>query len=202
MLTLPLNKEGTTPGKLTLSLKKGSKFTIALAWNSKKDLDVHALLATNSGNGAKVSAFEQVLSTFNAKRTNPQGILVTNPDGSFSTPCGSLRHSGDSRDGTMKDIDETIIVDGSKIPAGVNEVPIFVTIHPAGQVTFAEVESASITILDEDGKELGAFKLTTEFSKFNAVQMGSLMLGEKGWEFSIVGSGFIGDFNTVLEHFS
>ncbi len=201
MLTLPLVKAGQTPGKLQLKLSKGARFTIELAWDSPHDLDAHALLATNSGNGAKVTGFEQVLSTYNATKSNPEGTLVNNADGSFSTPCGALTHSGDSRTGVAKDVDEVITIDGSKVAAGVNEIPIFVTIHQ-GQKTFAEVKKASITIKDETGNTLGSFQLTSEFAGFNAVQMGSLILGASGWEFSIVGVGFNGDFNTVLGHFS
>lgn len=201
MLQLPLAKPGMTAGKLTLSLNKGASFKIELAWDSPHDLDAHALLAINNGAGAKVSSLEQVLSTYNTKKNSPGGVLVTNPDGSFKTPCGSLLHSGDSRTGVVKEVDESITVDGSKVPNDVNEIPIFVTIH-GGRGTFAEVKMASITIKDDTGKVLEAYQLTTEFAGFNAVQMGSLMLGANGWEFAAVGTGFTGDFNTVLGHFS
>lgn len=202
MLKLPLGKPGDTTPKLKLSLNKGARFTVELAWDSAHDLDAHALLATNSGNGAKVSSFEGVLSTYNSKKTNPAGLLVTNANGSFSTTCGALTHSGDQRTGLNMDVDETITIDGSKVADGINEIPIFVTIHPGKAATFAEVQKASITIKDDSGKVLGAYELTGEFAKFNAVQMGSLLRSESGWDFTAVGSGFAGDFNTVLEHFS
>lgn len=200
MMTLPLAKPGQVAGKLTLPLSKGARFNIELAWDSSEDLDAHALLAANNGGGAKVTSFEQVLSTYNSKKTNPSGLLLTNPDGSFSTPCGALTHSGDSRTGVAQSVDEIITIDGSKIPAGVNEIPIFITIHE--KMTFAAVKTASVTIKDDSGKVLGEYQLTAEFAGFNAVQMGSLILGSNGWEYAIVGAGFNGDFNTVLGHFS
>ena len=202
MLQLKLGKPGDNTPKLKLSLNKGARFTVELAWDSSHDLDAHALLGTNSGAGAKVTSFEQVLSTYNSKKTNPQGLLITNANGSFSTPCGALTHSGDQRTGLNKDVDETITIDGSKVTEGINEIPIFVTIHPGSSVTFAEVKTASITIKDDSGKVLGAYQLTGEFAQFNAVQMGSLLRSDSGWEFTAVGSGFAGDFNTVLGHFS
>jgi len=200
MLKLPLTKPGEAVQKLQLSLNKGARFTVELRWDSTHDLDAHALLATNGGGGAKVSALEQVLSTYNSKRTNPNGTLIMNQDGSFSTPCGALTHSGDARTGVTTDIDELITILGDKVGSEVNEIPIFVTVH--GGATFAGVKSASITIKDDGGKVLGEYQLTNEFAAFNAVQMGSLLHSEKGWEFAPVGSGFMGDFNTVLGHFS
>ena len=77
-LELKLSKPGDTAPKLSLNLAKPARFTVELYWESAHDLDAHALLATNSGAGAKVTSFDQVLSTYNAKKTNPQGTLVTN----------------------------------------------------------------------------------------------------------------------------
>ncbi len=207
MLKLPLAKPGEstqTVGKLSLNLNKGSRFSVELAWESAHDLDAHALLGHNDGSGAKVTDYAQVLSTYNTKKMNPGASLTANADGSFSTPCGALTHSGDSRSGIGKLVDEIITVDGSKIQNGVNEIPIFVTIHSKAKpgTKFNEVNDASIVIKDESGKVLGEYRLTGEFAQFNAVQMGSLMLGPSGWEFAPVGNGFMGDFNTILGSFS
>lgn len=199
---LSLTKPGETAPKLSLNLAKPARFSVELYWDSAHDLDGHALLATNAGEGAKITSFEQVLSTYNCKKTNPNGTLPVNPDGSFSTPDGSLTHSGDSRSGVGKAIDETIQIDGSKIPAGANEIPIFVTIHPASAAKFSQVQRAGIRIKNEQGVVLCEYELTTQFGAFEAVQMGSLLLGPAGWSYSAAGSGFNGDLNTVLGHFS
>ena len=173
---LPLSKPGEAVKKLTLSLSKGARFTVELAWDSKHDLDAHALEGTNNGDGAKVSDFAQVLSTYNVIKPGITGpALPRNPDGSFSTISGALMHSGDKRDGTLQGVDEMITIDGARIPAGVNEIPIFVTVHPSTVATFRDVKQASITIKSDDGRTLGAYQLTNEFGAFNAVQMGSLM---------------------------
>lgn len=201
-LQLELQKPGQKVEKLSLSLNKGSRFTIELYWDSAEDLDAHALLCHNDGNGAKVSSLDEVLSTYNCKKTNPNGTLRANPDGSFSTPEGSLTHSGDARTGIGPDIDEVIIIDGAKVPSRINEIPVFVTIHPSGVSNFGAVKSAGIRIKDDSGKELGSYYLSNEFGSFDAVQMGSLMLGSSGWEYAAVGNGFNGDFNTILDYFS
>lgn len=204
-LTLNTAKPGTEKPKLRLSTKKGDKFKLVLRWDSAHDVDTHALLARNNGGGAKVDAFEQVLSTYNCSSTNPEGKLPPNPDRSFNTPEGALWHSPDRTNGAGNgdDPDEIIVVDGSKVPDGFNEIPIFITIHPSSQpATFGEVRDASIQILDESGKELGHYKLSTEFASFSGVQMGSLILGTNGWEYVAVGTGFMGDINNILEFFS
>lgn len=206
MLTLSLEKPGGAVPKLQLSLTKGARFEVTIAWECEHahlhDVDLHALEARNDGSGAKVQELSSILSTYNTRSMNPKGgALPTNADGSFATPSGGLRHSGDIRaQGTA----ETIAIDGSRIPEGVNEIPVFVTIHsPAREAeTFAEIEKATIAIVDEGGKELGSYMLSGEFKDFNVVQFGSLLLGESGWEYAAVGRGFKGNFNDVLGHFS
>lgn len=201
-LQLPLVKPGETAPKLSLNLAKPARFSVELYWDSEHDLDGHALLAANTGGGAKITSLDQVLSTYNAKKTNPNGALTNNVDGSFSTPCGGLTHSGDSRTGMGKAVDEIITIDGAKVPSDVNEIPIFVTIHPSKSAKFMDVRTAGIRIKNDQGAILGEYELTNQFGQFDAVQMGSLLLGANGWSYSAAGSGFNGDFNTILGHFS
>lgn len=216
MLTLKLEKPGVTAPKLKLSLNKGARFTAKVEWRCEADhaddIDVHALEARNDGSGAKVTELTSILSTYNTKRMNPAGALETRPDGSFQTPSGGLVHSGDKR---VQDNSETIVIDGAQLPGGVNEVPILVTVHEADhgagheegdadeeEAAFGDIDVCTITLTDESGRELGAYSLSDEFRDFNVVQLGSILLGENGWEFAPVGRGFKGDFNDVLAHFS
>jgi tellurium resistance protein TerD len=148
-----------------------------------------------------VGRLESILSTYNTKLMNPAaGVLITNADGSFATPEGGLSHSADVREqGSF----ETIVIDGARLAEGVNEIPIFVTIHSSDEVeTFEEIEKAGITITDDGGKELGSYQLSDEFKDFNVVQFGSAIHGENGWEYAPVGRGFVGNFNDVLAQFS
>ena len=205
-LQLSLAKPGDAPvQKLALNLNKGDTFSIELRWDSDDDLDAHALLAFNNGSGAKISSLDQILSTYNAKVTNSSGTLNSNPDGSFSTPDGSARHSGDALDGGGNDedeADETITIYGAKVPSNVNEIPIFITIHPAGTTRFAQVRNAGIRIKNSGGKVIGEYHLTNEFGNFDAVQMGSLILENGQWSYLPAGSGFNGDFNFIIGYFS
>lgn len=218
MLTLTLEKPGALPArKLQLSLNKGAAFKVTVAWQCdarhQDDIDIHALEARNVGSGAKVSAIEEILSTYNTTKMSPKtGVLPTAADGSFATPSGGLRHSGDVR---VQGNSETIVIDGSKLPAGVNEIPLFATVHKAehtaahdagseveDEAAFADIEVCTVMIADERGRELGAYQLSKEFGEFNVVQLGSILHGEDGWEYAPVGRGFTGTFNDVLGHFS
>lgn len=217
MLQLSLEKEGVAPSpKLRLNLNKGSRFTVVVKWDCEAhhedDVDVHALAAINDGNGAKIASLDQILSTYNTKKMSRLGVLVNNQDGSFEVFFGALRHSGDIR---KQGKSETIIIDGSKMPTGINEIPLFVTVHEADhgegheegeegeeEPAFSDINYCAVSIVDENGKVLGEYRLSEEFAEFNVAQMGSLMLDEDGWHYAPVGRGFTGDFNEVLAHFS
>ncbi|MEO7999646.1 MAG: TerD family protein [Gemmatimonadaceae bacterium] len=219
MLTLSLEKPGSKPApKLQLSLNKGATFNVEIKWDCaaahQDDLDIHALEAANDGSGAKVTSLEQVLSTYNTRKMSPEsGVLPTNPDGSFSTPSGGLRHSGDVR--IQGQESEKLTIDGSKLPEGINEIPLFATVHKADhgeghedgdedeeEAAFADIETCTVTITDDSGKELGSYQLSQEFGEFNVVQLGSIMLDRTGWQYAPVGRGFTGTINDILAHFS
>ena len=206
-LELELVKPGQKGNALSLSLKKQTGVVVELRWESSEDLDGHMLLATNDGDGGRVYALSRVLSTYNTELPLADGSSkhrICGDTRSFKTPCGSLVHRGDARSGGSKsDADEIITVHFSLIPDDVNEIPIFITIDSKRPIAFSQVKNASIRILDDSGDILGEYHLTRQFGEFNAVQMGSLVRTEdNGWEYVPAGSGFSGDFNTILEHFS
>lgn len=216
-LTLNLEKPGVpAPKSLKLSLQKGAVFTATIFWDChpahKDDLDVHAFEAVNNGSGAKVWGLAGVLSTYNTKKMSRLGALPVNADGSFATPSGGLTHSVDVR---IQGSSEVITIDGSKLPAGVNEVPLIATVHEADhgaghegghegeeEAAFADIEICTVTIADQRGTVLGSYTLSKEFGEFNVVQLGSIMYGDEGWVYVPVGRGFTGDLNDVLAHFS
>lgn len=208
-LTLNLAKPGETAPKLALNLNKGERFRVRLAWDGPNDLDLHALVCTNHGNGAKAGSFGDILSTYNVRRrigTQEVGSLTPEADGSFSIHDGALKHSPDARDGDRLDIDEWIAIDPARLPApvaGFLEIPLVAMIHPQqGAVRFRDVQNASVIVETEAGQPLLRAALSQEFGDFVGVQMGSILVGPGGAEFAAVGTGFNGDFNAVLAHFS
>lgn len=208
-LTLNLAKPGEAAPKLALNLNKGERFRVRLAWEGANDLDLHALFCINAGAGARASSFADILSTYNVRRrigAQEVGTLTPAADGSFSIHGGALKHSPDARDGDQLDIDEWLEIDpaGLTQPAtGVIEIPLVAMIHPqSGALRFRDVRNATVIVETVAGQALLRVALGSEFGEFIGVQMGSIVVGNKGAEFVAIGVGFNGDFNAVLGHFS
>lgn len=208
-LQLNLTKPGDVAPKLSLSLDKGERFKVRLSWDGDTDLDLHALVAVNTGAGAKVSAFEDILSPYNVKRVirgTEQGILSKNADGTFEVHGGAVKHSPDATDGALEGDDEWVSIQPDRLapPAnGVIEIPLVAMIHPqnVGR-TFRNVKNARVIVENAAGKELLNVSLSDQFAEFVGVQMGSIMIEPSGSSFVAVGVGFNEDFNQVLGHFS
>ena len=208
-LQLNLTKPGDVAPKLTLSLDKGERFKVRLSWDGETDLDLHALVAVNVGNGAKVSSFDDILSPYNVKRVirgQEQGTLPLAADKTFSVHGGALVHSPDATDGNANGDDEWVSIAPDRLTppaAGAIEIPLVAMIHP--QTTgrkFRDVKNAKVIVENGAGTELLNVSLSEQFGEFVGVQMGSIMVEASGASFVGVGVGFNTDFNQVLGHFS
>jgi len=209
-LVLNLTKPGEAAPKLKLNLSKGERFTARLSWDGATDIDLHAIVCTNEGAGAKASSLDDILSTYNVRRRiagEEVGTLDKKPDGTFEVHGGALVHSADALDGQLDGVDEWIRIDPSRLakPAvGVIEIPLVSMIHPqAGARRFRDVQNATVSIVNGSGNELMRASLSSQFAEFVGVQMGSIMIDATGQaNFVAVGVGFNSDFNDVLGHFS
>lgn len=209
-LILNTQKPGETTKKLVLNTQKGQKYRVELSWDGNVDIDLHAFMCVNNGGGAKLSSFDDVLSTYNVVRKIPSGETVgtlnPNTDGTFSIWNEALVHSKDSTTGITEGVDEWVSVDVSKIPplsVGVYEIPLLAMIHPqsAGN-TFSKVQNATVRILDASGKELINASLSNQFGQFVGVQMGTIMIDQGVASYVNQTSGFTEDINEVLSFFS
>ena len=214
-LVLNLTKPGEQASKLQLNLSKNEVFTVKLSWDEKSssdktDLDLHAIVGVNTGDGAKAGAFEDILSTYNVRRKiggQQVGILDKKADGTFEIHGGALVHSPDAQDGNLDGDDEWIRVDPSKLTSPANghlEIPLVAMIHGASVARrFADVKNARVAVVNSTGRELMNATLSNQFGEFIGVQMGSILIDRNGTaSFASVGVGFNGDFNSVLGHFS
>ncbi|KVP17217.1 TerD family protein [Burkholderia ubonensis] len=208
-LQLNLTKPGDAAPKLALNLDKGERFKVRLSWDGDTDLDLHALVAVNFGSGAKVSSFEDVLSTYNVQRTirgQTVGTLPKAADGTFQVHGGALVHSPDATDGSQDGDDEWVSIQPDRLspPAGgAIEIPLVAMIHPQNTGrTFRNVQNARVIVENALGQELLNVSLSDQFGEFVGVQMGSIMVEASGSSFAAVGVGFNSDFNQVLGHFS
>ena len=208
-LQLNLAKPGDVAQKLSLNLNKGEGFKVRLSWDGDTDLDLHALVAVNTGAGAKVSAMEDILSPYNVQRTirgQTVGTLPKAPNGTFQVHGGALVHSPDATDGNLSGDDEYVIVQPDRLtpPAGgAIEIPLVAMIHPqASGRAFRNVQNARVIIESAQGVELLNVSLSSQFGEFIGVQMGSILVDANGSSFAAIGVGFNQDFNEVLGHFS
>lgn len=209
-IVLNLTKPGETGTKLSLNLNKGESFEAHLSWAGDTDIDLHAIHSVNyGGTGAKASSIEDILSTYNVIREENGGTvgsLQKSSDGSFNIHNGALVHSPDARNGALAGVDEWIKIDPTKLRGtadAVVDIPLIAMIHPqAGNRRFKNVQNAEVVIKNSTGKELLRVSLSDQFGDFVGVQMGSILIDEKGPAFHSVGKGFNGDFNSVLSHFS
>lgn len=99
---------------------------------------------------------------------------------------GSIVHSGDNLTGAGDGDDETINVDLTRLPAGVQSL-IF-TVNSFRGDTFDRIENAYCRVVDSgSGKELVRYDLTGAGSHTGQV-MARLKRAGAGWEFTAVGS--------------
>lgn len=208
-MTLSLTKPTDSVAKLALNLNKGERFKVRLCWDGGADLDLHALVAVNSGNGAKVSSHDDILSTYNVQRTirgQAQGYLPLAADKTFSVHGGAVVHSPDATDGHQEGDDEYVTIQPDRLTppaAGVIEIPLIAMIHPqTPNQKFRDVQNAHVVIENAAGETLLDVSLSSQFGAYVGVQMGTIVIEPSGASFAAVGTGFNTDFNEVLGHFS
>jgi len=207
-LTVNLTKE-TDRKALSLNTTKEQNVVVKLDWDGNADLDIHALFASQTPNGAKVSDFAEVLSTYNVQRTvrgQTVGTLPRKADGTFEIFNGAMIHSRDVTNGALQADDEWIEIHADRFPARNNlEIPLVAMIHnvPPNNKTFADIQNAQ-AVVTVDGTEVLRVSLKgAEFAGYNGVQLGAFTQDASGsLVFNTAVSVFNGDFNAVLEVYS
>ena len=181
-IVLDLNKG------MTLDLTKAgdTKFTFGLGWKAAPingqdvDLDVSAFMLQGTG-AMKLQAMEHAIFFNNLSSTD-----------------GSVRLSGDSRDGANGDIDEEIYVDVTKIPSEINAIAIYVNIFKPA-ITFSRVQEAKAVVSNQDGKVLARFDMSSQLTDENSLLVGVIKRNGRAWDFIAKGEGYsVTDLNTIV----
>lgn len=135
---------------------------------------------------------------------NSEGFVYALPDGFIyydhtDDKARSVHHTGDNIDGEGEGDDEAVIIDLTKVPAGVHELAIIATIYDATEreQNFGQVDNAFIRVCDdesaknpEDKREIVRFDLTDEYSTALSVIFAKFTRRENGeWEFKAIGDG-------------
>jgi tellurium resistance protein TerD len=143
-------------------------------------------------------------------------VMVCGPDGKvlgndhfifynqLATPDGTVRHSGDVRDGEVAGDDETINVNLAGLAAGVDKIAFVATIHEAdarGQ-NFGQVKNAYIRVVNSaDTTEMARYDLTEDASMETAMVFGELYRNGADWKFRAVGQGYASGLEGIARDF-
>jgi tellurium resistance protein TerD len=183
-----LSKGGNVSlSKIDPNLKK---VLVGLGWDPRStdgaafDLDASAFLLTSSG---KV-------------RGDTDFVFYNN-----KTPAGGfIVHTGDNTTGQGDGDDESLKLDLSKIPPGIEKIVFVVTIHEARarNQNFGQVGGAFIRIVnDETHAEVARYDLTEDASTETAMLFGELYLHNGEWKFRAVGQGYAGGLADVCAQY-
>ena len=178
-----------------VDLTKGNpglkKIMVGLGWDVNQydngadfDLDASAFLLGENGKVASDSDFVFY------------GNLAHNSE--------SVIHQGDNLTGEGEGDDEQILVDLSKVPAGVSKIAFTVTIYEAEErrQNFGQVSNSFIRIVDDvTGSEIIRYDLGEDFSIETAVVVGELYRHGGEWKFNAIGSGFNGGLAALCRQY-
>lgn len=122
----------------------------------------------------------------------------------LQTPDGSVRHSGDVRDGEIVGDDEQVFVNLAGLGADVDKIAFVATIHEAdarGQ-NFGQVRNAFIRVVNETSKEeMARYDLTEDASMETAMVFGELYRNGAEWKFRAVGQGYASGLEGIARDF-
>ena len=195
---------------LQLGLSKNNEYLVKLFWDSRHDLDVHAVAITDE-NGVRTIKGDasRLLSTY-----NPACVLTSNPSQNiqagesqpFELPQGYIKHTGDVRSTSSmsQEPEEELVVVLNKVPEDVNQIGFLVTIDPQNlpstpnTTTFSQVKNAKMQITEANGDVLLEAKLTEDFVDSNVVYLGAVVKNGLTWNFSASPEGIFGTLNDFL----
>lgn len=188
---------------VTLNLTKGERVDLTKTNPQLKVAAIGLGWDVRSGGGAEFDLDAFALGLTGKKLVDAPGHICY--FGNKKVMNGSIEHSGDNLTGAGAGDDETIKVDFSKLPAGVDEVVVCVNIFQAlsrGNQNFGQVNNAFIRIYDWETKaEILKYDLSEDYSAFNGMVMGKLYLNNGEWKFQAVGEGKNGDINVIAGTF-
>lgn len=113
---------------------------------------------------------------------------------------GALHHTGDNLTGAGNGDDETMLVNFSKLPAGVDQIIICANIYQAAskRQNFGMVNNAFVRIYDKDTNvEIARFDLSEDASAKSGMVFGKLYLHQGEWKFQAIAELKDGDINQI-----
>lgn len=153
--------------------------TVGLGWDAR----------TTTGQDFDLDASALVCGENNKVLSDAHFIFYNN----LASPEGTVRHSGDVRDGAAEGDDESIQVDVGTLAQHAAKIVFAATIHEAdsrGQ-SFGQVSNAYIRVVDRaTNEELARYDLSEDASTETAMVFGELYRNGSEWKFRAVGQGY------------
>ena len=180
---------------MALSLVKGGNINLSKADVSLKNIVV--------GLGWDVRESDQeifdldasiLMVAVNEKARNEKDLVFYN---NKKSTCGAVNHTGDNRTGDGDGDDETIHVFLDKVPAEIEKLIIFVSIHDAEKLkqNFGQVLNAFVRLVNQDTQEeVTRYDLSEaeDTAIFTSMIFGEIYRYQGDWKFKAVGRGVKG----------
>lgn len=187
-MTVSLSKGGNV--NLTKEAPGLSDVTVGLGWDARtttgQDFDLDASALVLGGDGKVLS--------------DAHFIFYNN----LTTPEGTVRHTGDVRDGAAAGDDESIQVDLSALSPQTDRVTFAVTIHEGEQrnQNFGQVANAYIRVVNRaNDAEIARYDLSEDASMEVAMIFGELYRSGSDWKFRAVGQGYASGLAGIARDF-
>lgn len=120
------------------------------------------------------------------------------------SPCGSVEHQGDNRNGEGDGDDEQLKINLAKVPANIKKLVFTVTIYDAEKrkQNFGMVSNSFIRVFNNDnGVEIARFDLSEDASTETAMIFGELYRHGSEWKFKAIGQGFAGGLSALASKY-
>ncbi|WP_347488775.1 TerD family protein [Desulfoscipio sp. XC116] len=169
-----------------------SKITVGLGWDpADNNGGGKGLLGSLFGGGAKTGNIDCDASVYlldaNGKLAKKKNLVYY---GNKTSPCGSVRHSGDNLTGQGEGDDEQIMVDLSRVPADVHRLVFVVNIYDCEKRRqhFGMIRNAFIRVVNNaNNQELCKFNLSEGYENKTTLITGEVYRHQSEWKFAALG---------------
>lgn len=170
-----------------------SKILVGLGWDpvESKGGGGKGFLGGLFGGGNKTIDIDCDASVF---MLDANGKLAKNKNlvyyGNLTSPCGSVRHSGDNLTGEGEGDDEQIMVDLARVPADVHRLVFVVNIYDCERRKqhFGMIRNAFIRVVNAtNNQELCKFNLSENYENKTTLIAGEVYRHQGEWKFAALG---------------
>jgi len=188
---------------MAVRLSKGQKVDLTKSNPNLKEIIVGLGWASNptaSNYNYDLDASAFLISSNGKVKDETDLVFYNNPSGGQ----GSVKHSGDNKQGSGAGDDEQIHINLSAVPAYIERIAFTITINDAQKKrqSFGDIKDSYVRILNASTNELLLkYELGQEFSIETAIVAAELYRHAGEWKFNAIASGFQGGLGALCHNF-